>query len=479
MNHPHNLIFLRFSKRAEASLHRLLRGVERSEDTGDSPSLQTISPDDLYRSLTALLLRILFLLYAEERALLPTDNPYYQNNHSLIGSVREEEPYAVYQRLRTLFHILYCGIEHPKLSIKPKGSPLFDPNTHPVLERNIDNDTIRDVLSILKNHDDVPIDFKTLPIECIGSVYEHLLSFTLIRENSHFEIISKGERKKFGTHYTPPSLCNFIVEQTLGAAVRDLRTPSELLSLRVCDPAMGSGAFLLSACRFLYQFAQTQFPSVNTSSLRFRLAEQCLYGVDLNPTATYLAQLSLWLECAEPSQPFSFLSHNLRAGNSLIGARRHHLSSFSFTSETEHAPRSSPERLSVLADWLVSLRYAIYFGGKNGKKRGKVDARNLVARETKAAKRYLYQQADVPPASQRLMEQLPLAPFHWELAFPEVFCAPRKGFDAVIGNPPFVNCIRGNISDEVKTLLKERYPDIRGSADLSYYFLYLASELTH
>ena len=170
---------MRFTKRAESSLKRLLRGVEQSEDTADSPSLNTISPDDLYRSLITLLLRILFLLYAEERSLLPTNNPHYQKYHSLIGSVAEEEPYAVYKRLKKLSHILFCGIEHPKLSIKPKGSPLFDPGAHPVLKRNIDNDTIREVLSTLKNQDDIPIDFKALPIECIGSVYEHLLSIKL------------------------------------------------------------------------------------------------------------------------------------------------------------------------------------------------------------------------------------------------------------------------------------------------------------
>ncbi|MEC7987257.1 MAG: type IIL restriction-modification enzyme MmeI [Myxococcota bacterium] len=451
-------------KRAEASLHRLLRGVERSEDTGDSPSLQTISPDDLYRSLTALLLRILFLLYAEERALLPTDNPYYQNNHSLVGSVREEEPYAVYQRLRTLFHILYCGIEHPKLSIKPKGSPLFDPNAHPVLERNIDNDTIRDVLSILKNHDDVPIDFKTLPIECIGSVYEHLLSMKLIRDGATtFDVQSGMLRRHSGSHYTPPSLSEPLIRSTLEPLLGEKPTPDQILGLSICDPAMGAGVLLMKAVEFLGErllqaWQDSSLSSTDRRQEAYRMIMQsCLYGVDKNPTAVQLTQILLWLMAGHPSLPFTFIEEQMREGDAILGR-----------SPEIPRPISSYDRETLITDLVVAYRWSIHVE-RVPKKRER-----FIKRFDKEFEKW--RKGDSKTLSKKLesiLQRLPHTPLHWTYAFPGIFNVPKGGFDAIIGNPPFAgqNTIIAANGDAYLKLIKKQWPHTHGAGDICSYFL--------
>lgn len=180
-----------------------------------------------------------------------------------------------------------------------------------------------------------------------------------------FMVTVGADRRESGTHYTPRSLTEQIVDVALEPLVYlgpadgqprknwVLRTPGQILNLKVCDPAMGSGAFLVQACRYLAERLVEAWGAVEAEGLvvtddgepvaklasaaplprstderittaRRLVAERCLYGADINPLAVELAKLSLWLVTLAQGKPFGFLDHNLRVGDSLLGV--HNLS---------------------------------------------------------------------------------------------------------------------------------------------------------
>ena len=184
--------------------------------------------------------------------------------------------------------------------------------------------------------------------------------YPLVYPEGTFMVIAGVDRRETGTHYTPKSLTETIVKETLEPLVyvgpaegrpRDawiLKEPSELLDLKICDPAMGSGAFLVQACRWLSERLVEVWTEAATAgkaitaegevvddlgeseplrddaedrllTARRLIAERCLYGVDMNPLAVELAKLSIWLITLARGRPFGFLDHNLRRGDSLLG----------------------------------------------------------------------------------------------------------------------------------------------------------------
>ena len=187
--------------------------------------------------------------------------------------------------------------------------------------------------------------------------------YPLVYPVGAFIVTTGSDRRETGTHYTPKSLTEAIVAETLtpiayagparGAPRTEwvLKSPAELLDLKICDPAMGSGAFLVQACRWLADrlvaaWAQAEAhgqtvgadgrmmeADANVEALppdteartivaRRLVAERCLYGIDLNPLAVELAKLSIWLVTLAKARPFGFLDHNLRCGDSLLGIHR-------------------------------------------------------------------------------------------------------------------------------------------------------------
>jgi hypothetical protein len=150
---------------------------------------------------------------------------------------------------------------------------------------------------------------------------------------------------------------DFVVRRTLAPLV-DGRSSDAILSLRVVDPAMGSGAFLVSACRFLADRAERALVAegawmerdvteADRAELRRTVAERCLYGVDINPTAVQLARLSLWLTTLAADRPLTFLDHHLAVGNSLVGAR---LAELGRPPAARLAPRASDPQLTLFGD---------------------------------------------------------------------------------------------------------------------------------
>src|SRR5262249_29732308 len=271
-------------------------------------------------------------------------------------------------------------------------------------------------------------------------------------------------------------------------------TPEQILALKVLDPSMGSGAFLVCACAYLgdaYEAAIIEHGRCHASDLgpreraaiRRSIAERCLYGVDLNPMAVQLARLSLWLSTLAVDRPLSFLDHHLHVGNSLLGAwisclRR---------APTDRQRRTEP--LPLLDDLPVSatlrdvlpIRFSLAADPNDTPEQVRAKERTLAAlahRESALSKwkrvadvwcarwfgadlrahaglfatlsdAILTGRCALPRASvERFLKVADEAAaahrfFHWELEFPEVFFdadgrpQPNAGFDAVVGNPPW------------------------------------------
>ena len=159
------------------------------------------------------------------------------------------------------------------------------------------------------------ISYADLGVEQLGAVYEHVLDLDSMtycgtarsnaRQSAHAHARHSHRRKETGTFYTPQPLAEFVVRRTLAPLVRGA-TADEILALRVVDPAMGSGAFLVAACRFIShayeaalvaegRCAETDFDPHERANIRRSIARRCLAGVDANPVAVQLARLSLWL----------------------------------------------------------------------------------------------------------------------------------------------------------------------------------------
>ncbi len=322
------------------------------------------------------------------------------------------------------------------------------------------------------------------------------------------------ERRRSGSHYTPRALTEPIVRTTLKPILDQLSekalqdnpesptpSPQSLLSLKICDPAMGSGAFLVEACRQLADevvAAWSSHQSRPTIPLdedeilhaRRLVAQRCLYGVDKNPMAVDLAKLSLWLATLAKDHPFTFLDHALRCGDSLVGLTRQQIIGFDLKPkkqlslfETEFrkkVERATAERRSILeagddmlpgmkeqklkiADEALSIIrlagdavVASFFSASKPKERtAKRDqlAMNLegwVRNADFAARQEVSFAVDELRSGQHAIE-----PFHWEIEFPEVFLGTRdsgigsrdgksksprpssSGFDCIVGNPPF------------------------------------------
>ena len=350
----------------------------------------------------------------------------------------------------------------------------------------------------------------------------------------------KGERKASGSYYTPEYIVKYIVENTLDPLVKEAqekvkalkpevdktianweklkeqkqgleptdkydrkiaeereRLLEPYLSLKVLDPAMGSGHFLARATDFLAEAIATD-PSIESPTglteeseltyYRRRVVESCIYGVDLNPLAVELTKLTLWLETMAKSKPLSFLNHNLRVGNSLIGAKVADLDEIPKVKRKKGKPidlSRAPVQLGLFQEafnkklydllqnraliaqlptetledvhnkqkWerdfehnmqrfrtLADLWVSTYFGSSVRWDEYNTLVENLQSPDPKWAK--LMQKESVQRAMAMSEER---RSFHWELEFPEVFYdekgnrKPTPGFDAVIGNPPYVD----------------------------------------
>ncbi|MBC7265143.1 MAG: N-6 DNA methylase, partial [Chloroflexi bacterium] len=398
----------------------------------------------IFTATLTLLYRLLFLLYAEARELLPVSDlqRYYPysltrikrdaverlNGGRALSTVSDD----VWNDLAALFRIIDRG--DPALNVPTYNGGLFDrrsPKNAFLEEHRIADYYLVQALDHLTRRDDPDtgerrfIDYKDLDVRHLGSIYEGLLEFHLriaqedlaavkvqgvevykplseVKESRRLEVVRKGElylendkgqRKATGSYYTPDYIVKYIVANTLGPIIEERarqfaevmaeieacekrlrrakspgttgvgrneladleqRAVQTLLDIKVCDPAMGSGHFLVEAVAYLTDRIidiLNQYPEnpvltrlatirkqilanleergiridpavlTDTNLLKRMVMKRCIYGVDLNPMAVELAKLSLWLDSFTVGAPLSFLDHHLKVGNSLIGAR--------------------------------------------------------------------------------------------------------------------------------------------------------------
>ncbi|MCF6473867.1 SAM-dependent DNA methyltransferase [Nonomuraea sp. MG754425] len=321
----------------------------------------------LHNALLRLAYRMLFLFVAEDRDALhaPTASKEARQRYDKYFSSARLRSHArrrrgtvhsdLYQALRIVLDALGDERGRRELGLPGLGG-IFDETEADALLKGLllSNEYLLSAVRHLSEVRDAgsrrrrSIDYRHLDAEELGSVYESLLE--LVPRHSAvdrtFELveIAGNSRKTTGSYYTPSSLIECLLDSSLDPVIDDAvkrgeQTASavgqpdptdsivrELLSLTICDPACGSGHFLVAAARRIAKrvaAVRERNPEPTIDAVRRALHEviaRCIYGVDLNPMAVELAKVSLWLEALEPGKPLSFLDAHIKCGNALIGA---------------------------------------------------------------------------------------------------------------------------------------------------------------
>lgn len=310
--------------------------------------------DDLLDESLTVVYRLLFLMFAESRGLVPNWHPIYRESYT-IESLREraERPgkmTGLWEALQAIARLAHSGCRAGNLVVPPFNGRLFSPARAPIAESCVVSDEIaRAALLALSTtacrrstsrRDGSPsstrtrIDYRDLGVEQLGAVYESVLDYepAFPESGKNRIVLRRGgdKRKSTGSFYTPQTITDYAVRRALHPLV-DGATAARILQLRVLDPAMGSGAFLVAACRYLArayeqalirdgEVAEGDVDDTDRAGFRRLVAQRCLFGVDINPTAVQLARLSLWLATLAANKPLTFLDHHLVCGNSLLGA---------------------------------------------------------------------------------------------------------------------------------------------------------------
>jgi len=316
----------------------------------------------LFSYLLRLIYRLLFLNVVEERGLVfPKGTPpakvnTYFTHYSIqrlrrmarTRGLRIERHHDVWLSLLSTFELFERPEQATKLGATAFGGQLFDPRSlGPLSGCFLSNAALFQALDRLCSFDDpktkqrLPVNFGALATEEFGSVYESLLELHPVVEvtaSPHFTFreAAGSDRKTSGSYYTPSSLVDCLLDSALNPILDDrirnfraLGFPNAeavILSLKVCDPACGSGHFLIAAAqRIARRLAMVRAGDEEPSpeQLRHALRQvigRCIYAVDINPMSVELCRVALWLEAVEPGKPLSFLDHHLRVGNSLLGA---------------------------------------------------------------------------------------------------------------------------------------------------------------
>ena len=461
--------------------------------------------------------RILFLLFAEARGLLPVWHPTYRDSYTIASLGRQVErtrhARGLWDALQAIARLAHAGCEAGELRVTAFNGRLFSPAWTPLAERaNVDDNAIRRALLALTTRASKigvgyeRIGYRDLGVEQLGSVYERVLDFApRVEEDGrgrpHLRLhATRRQRKSTGSFYTPRSITDYLVRQTLHPLVQRASADA-ILNIRVLDPAMGSGAFLVGACRYLsaaYEAARIHEGACSASDVTERergdfrrlVAQRCLFGVDVNPMAVQLARLSLWLTTLSADRPLTFFDHHLRVGDSLAGAATDDLTRqppgalgrnrrrsdeslplfdagdmpramqsilpplLRMTTEPDDSAATvrRKERTlatltasgSLLSRWkaVVSLWCAYWFWHGHG-------ARPPATAFPPLADAILHGHSILPQRMTRTWLRVAdgIAAdrrfFHWRLEFPEVFFDERghplanPGFDAVLANPPW------------------------------------------
>lgn len=628
------IVSITLAEQVLGALHELLRGFLADDDARELvESLADEDPEQLYEGLLTVLLRLVFVLFAEDRELLPSMTEdsarvLYDENYSARGLYDRlledralnpdtmDERVGGWGRLLALFGMIHSG--HRSGFIRSRGGRLFDPDVFLFLQGRktkedkarvlrISDNCILNVLEGLLSLKGDRLSYKALDVEQIGSVYETVMGFRVERATGPMLAIKAGknnktpvyvdlavllatkpadrkkylkeecqrsaltgrqedalkaaktvkelaaaldpivderasphkraapagtpilqptdERRESGSHYTPRSLTQPIVAEALEPVLLHLGdppTPDQILDIKVCDPAMGSGAFLVETCRALashltraWERNPSQRPTLPQDEdedlhARRLVAQRCLYGVDRNPMAVDLARLSLWLATLARDHEFTFLDHALKSGDSLVGLTEAEIGTLTWDAKISkpllighikervdtwrvgrQAIRSAPDDVS-LALQEVRLREAerslstirnvgdalisTFFAAEKAPARKKALEAFQVVFTSRSKECW-----DVAASAAQALRQGPhgIHPFHWQIEFPEVFGRDNPGFDLIVGNPPFAgkNTISKGNRAGYGQWLQWRHDKTHGNADLVAHFFRRAEGL--
>ena len=313
-----------------------------------------LSPQAYYRQLLRLVYRLLFLMVSEERGLVgPEDGrqaEIYRRYYSLSRLRDLAEGYFtaaerhgdLWQALCQTFRLYEDRDLARRFGMETLDGDLFGPHAIPDLERAglFNADLLRAMRHLSLYREDRVVrrvNYAALDVEELGSVYESLLEYHPVIEERDgrlaFDFVLGSERKTTGSYYTRPELVQELIKSALEPVIEErlsrARTPEEqeaaLLAIKVCDPASGSGHFLLAAARRLgRELARVRTGEEHPTPTAFRRAvrdviRRCIYGVDKNPLAVDLCKVALWLEGHNRGMPLTFLDHRIKCGDSLVG----------------------------------------------------------------------------------------------------------------------------------------------------------------
>jgi len=307
--------------------------------------------EDVNHGLLRVVYRLLFTFVAEDRGLLlapdaaPTARQRYRDYFSterLRRTARRRRGTRHADQWRAL-NLVWDGLGsidgRPELGLVGIGG-LFEPGALDLFRgSDLSNESLLRAVRQLSLVEEPGskmkrvVDYRNLGAEELGSIYEALLEFVPSWDAGRrvFELLSAAgnDRKSTGSYYTPTSLIDCLLDSALDPvldrAEREPDPETALLALTVCDPACGSGHFLVAAARRIAKRVaaiRTGDPEPPPERVREALGDvvgRCIYGVDLNPLAAELAKVSLWLETLDPGRPLAFLDAQIKVGNSLIG----------------------------------------------------------------------------------------------------------------------------------------------------------------
>jgi hypothetical protein len=326
-----------------------------------------VRPKALQASLLRMVYRLLFVFVAEDRDALLSPGAdgvvreryeTYFSSARLRAHARKRRGTAhgdLYEALSLVLTALGEEKGRPELGLPGLGGLFNDTEADaPLRGLKLSNEALLTAVRHLSQVRDGSsgrwraVDYRHLDAEELGSVYESLLElepkYSAADRTFALVEVAGNTRKTTGSYYTPSSLIECLLDSTLDPVIEDAvrrgeeaaaqsgtTDPSdaivnELLSLTVCDPACGSGHFLVAAARRIAKqvaAVRERNPEPTLNAVRHALHEvvaRCIYGVDLNPMAVDLAKVSLWLEALEPGKPLSFLDAHVKRGNGLIGA---------------------------------------------------------------------------------------------------------------------------------------------------------------
>jgi hypothetical protein len=310
----------------------------------------TIRLEDLHASLLRTVYRLLFWAVAEERdALLDPDAPQvahdrYQQHFSSgrlrhlavrrHGSAHDD----LWEASKLVLTALGREEGEPRLALPGLGGLFSNTATDVLADTRLGNQPLLSAIRHLsvvqpKAQPRRLVDFRHLGAEELGSIYESLLELVPrhdpTRHTFTLETLAGNDRKTSGSYYTPTELVDLVLDTALDPVLDDAEKQPDpenaLLAVTACDPAIGSGHFMVAAARrianrlAMVRTGEVDPTPADAQEAMHDVVARCIYGVDVNPMAADLAKVSLWLEAMAPGRPLSFLDHHIKVGNALLG----------------------------------------------------------------------------------------------------------------------------------------------------------------